>query len=478
MIKAKLTLYEQDDKKDTFTLEDETIIGRSELVDIPIPMDIMSSRRHAQILLTKSGATIIDMGSTNGVFVNGELISSETELKHKDKIIIGETHFVFEIDGIASTSTEDKEQTAIVDIDDDEPDTLVLDIKPIIKKASPIKKFQLSLKKMLGTKQFKYIVLILMMTYASYIVLAPPSKTEVNINQHFEKGLTYAKLGKYEDAIVHWQEILKLDSENAKAINNIQLAEEKIKERDKEIPILLEKVQYCFSIMDFVSALQYCDEILKLQVDHKETLELREQIQQQEMMNNYLDNGMLYYLNKETEKAITEFELVLIISPDHDEAKDYLLDLYKKQVNVSNDEDDYVTSLASWLRVRDLAPGDKEAKREIYRLERSLTEEERKAAITASKPPTEIPANRATIASSATPTPIAATTPITPPTPTPTTTTPTTTRPTTTTPTTTRPTTTRPTTTRPTTTRPTTTTPTTTTPTTIQSTKCTRLATS
>ena len=222
--------------------------------------------------------------------------------------------------------------------------------------------------------------------------------------------------------------------------------------------------------MDFVSALQYCDEILKLQVDHKETLELREQIQQQEMMNNYLDNGMLYYLNKETEKAITEFELVLIISPDHDEAKDYLLDLYKKQVNVSNDEDDYVTSLASWLRVRDLAPGDKEAKREIYRLERSLTEEERKAAITASKPPTEIPANRATIASSATPTPIAATTPITPPTPTPTTTTPTTTRPTTTTPTTTRPTTTRPTTTRPTTTRPTTTTPTTTTPTTIPTT--------
>jgi len=67
--------------------EREIVIGRSGDLDMMLVED-MVSRKHAKIS-TKNGQLIImDLGSTNGTFVNGEKIK-KTRLKEGDRILIG-----------------------------------------------------------------------------------------------------------------------------------------------------------------------------------------------------------------------------------------------------------------------------------------------------------------------------------------------------------------------------------------------------
>jgi diguanylate cyclase (GGDEF)-like protein len=66
----------------------ETIIGRSEEADIVLK-DRGVSRLHAKFLKSSEGAiTVVDLGSTNGVFVGGERVGS-SPLEAGDKIAIG-----------------------------------------------------------------------------------------------------------------------------------------------------------------------------------------------------------------------------------------------------------------------------------------------------------------------------------------------------------------------------------------------------
>jgi hypothetical protein len=73
---------------------DGAVLGRSRDCEITIE-DPNISRRHAEIRLDNGTWSIVDLGSTNGIEVNGERVS-EARLEPGDQILIGRTEVVFE----------------------------------------------------------------------------------------------------------------------------------------------------------------------------------------------------------------------------------------------------------------------------------------------------------------------------------------------------------------------------------------------
>lgn len=63
-------------------------IGRGPGVDIAVA-DAAMSKVHASVELVREGVRIRDMGSTNGLAVNGHTVAA-ADLKHGDRIAIGE----------------------------------------------------------------------------------------------------------------------------------------------------------------------------------------------------------------------------------------------------------------------------------------------------------------------------------------------------------------------------------------------------
>ncbi len=72
------------------------VIGRSRDCDIVLE-DAGISRRHANVRAGGEGWTIEDLGSTNGVRVNGEQVHGVHPLRLGDRIELGSTEMVFEL---------------------------------------------------------------------------------------------------------------------------------------------------------------------------------------------------------------------------------------------------------------------------------------------------------------------------------------------------------------------------------------------
>ena len=72
----------------------EVILGRSPECQITIE-DPLISRQHARISIETEEATITDLGSRNGVRVNGRLIKGAQSLKDGDRIRLGTQELVF-----------------------------------------------------------------------------------------------------------------------------------------------------------------------------------------------------------------------------------------------------------------------------------------------------------------------------------------------------------------------------------------------
>ena len=71
-------------------------VGRSRDCDVVID-DAGVSRRHADIRPGPHGWTVEDLGSTNGVLVNGEEVRGARALEHGDRVELGSTEVVFEL---------------------------------------------------------------------------------------------------------------------------------------------------------------------------------------------------------------------------------------------------------------------------------------------------------------------------------------------------------------------------------------------
>jgi hypothetical protein len=72
-------------------------LGRDTTNSIPLDNDTTVSRRHASIRHDASGYTVVDEGSSNGVYVNGVRISGSQPLRPGDEVQIGNTRFRFEL---------------------------------------------------------------------------------------------------------------------------------------------------------------------------------------------------------------------------------------------------------------------------------------------------------------------------------------------------------------------------------------------
>jgi two-component system, cell cycle response regulator len=85
----------------------EVLIGRSSKAEIQVDQESIS-RNHACITNTSRGVHIKDLGSTNGTFVNDELVKAETALRNGDLVKIGRTIFKFIAGGNIETAYHDE----------------------------------------------------------------------------------------------------------------------------------------------------------------------------------------------------------------------------------------------------------------------------------------------------------------------------------------------------------------------------------
>jgi pSer/pThr/pTyr-binding forkhead associated (FHA) protein len=74
--------------------ESDVTIGRGDDNDVVIRDDPRISRHHAQLTGTAAGHEIVDLGSTNGITVNGQRVS-RTVLRDGDRIQLGDTELTY-----------------------------------------------------------------------------------------------------------------------------------------------------------------------------------------------------------------------------------------------------------------------------------------------------------------------------------------------------------------------------------------------
>ena len=69
-------------------------LGRNREIELPLP-DPKLSRRHCQITVKDDRCFLQDLNSTNGTFVNGARLTSETELRGFDRVVLGDTELEY-----------------------------------------------------------------------------------------------------------------------------------------------------------------------------------------------------------------------------------------------------------------------------------------------------------------------------------------------------------------------------------------------
>jgi len=87
-----------------FSLEGKLILGRHRNADVVI-QDLGASRRHAAVIARGGAFRVLDLGSTNGTYLNGRPIHGEEALQDGDRIRIGEEEFEFVLHDSSSGGT-------------------------------------------------------------------------------------------------------------------------------------------------------------------------------------------------------------------------------------------------------------------------------------------------------------------------------------------------------------------------------------
>lgn len=72
-------------------------IGRSADNAAALEGDDFASAHHARVERQRDGVWLLDLGSTNGTWVNGERMDGRRKLHEGDVVLIGETELRFEL---------------------------------------------------------------------------------------------------------------------------------------------------------------------------------------------------------------------------------------------------------------------------------------------------------------------------------------------------------------------------------------------
>jgi pSer/pThr/pTyr-binding forkhead associated (FHA) protein len=74
----------------------EFLIGRGPDCDLRLPISAVS-RHHCIIRLTDTEASLLDLGSSNGTYLNGQRVRSQAALHSGDDLAIGNCHFLVDL---------------------------------------------------------------------------------------------------------------------------------------------------------------------------------------------------------------------------------------------------------------------------------------------------------------------------------------------------------------------------------------------
>jgi hypothetical protein len=80
-----------------YDLDEDLVLGRGERAEIRLE-DPFASARHARVYEQGNVVVIEDLGSTNGTYLNEELLETPRPLHAGDRVRIGDSEFAFEVD--------------------------------------------------------------------------------------------------------------------------------------------------------------------------------------------------------------------------------------------------------------------------------------------------------------------------------------------------------------------------------------------
>jgi hypothetical protein len=80
-----------------YDLDGDIVLGRGEHAEIRLE-DPFASSRHARVYEQGNIVVIEDLGSTNGTYLNEELLQTPRPLHPGDRVRIGDSEFTFEVD--------------------------------------------------------------------------------------------------------------------------------------------------------------------------------------------------------------------------------------------------------------------------------------------------------------------------------------------------------------------------------------------
>jgi pSer/pThr/pTyr-binding forkhead associated (FHA) protein len=80
-----------------YDLDGDIVLGRGDRAEIRLE-DPFASSRHAHIYEQGNIVVIEDLGSTNGTYLNEELLQTPRPLHPGDRVRIGDSEFAFEVD--------------------------------------------------------------------------------------------------------------------------------------------------------------------------------------------------------------------------------------------------------------------------------------------------------------------------------------------------------------------------------------------
>jgi hypothetical protein len=80
-----------------YDLDGDIVLGRGDRAEIRLE-DPFASARHARVYAQGNIVVIEDLGSTNGTYLNEELLETPRPLHPGDRVRIGDSEFAFEVD--------------------------------------------------------------------------------------------------------------------------------------------------------------------------------------------------------------------------------------------------------------------------------------------------------------------------------------------------------------------------------------------
>ena len=80
-----------------YDLDGNLVLGRGDRAEIRLE-DPFASSSHARIYEQAGALVLEDLGSTNGTYLNEELLDTPRPLHPGDHVRIGDSEFVFEVD--------------------------------------------------------------------------------------------------------------------------------------------------------------------------------------------------------------------------------------------------------------------------------------------------------------------------------------------------------------------------------------------